>query len=81
VTHPFWNFETLGIVLALFCGLLIFAFCFGLVIAIAKKLLSQTLGFLSRFMPLSWRVAVVRWIPWLWDAGWRESYLKTHSEQ
>lgn len=78
VTHPFWNFETLGIVLALFGSLLFFAFCFGIVFEAAKTVLWRTLWLVSRCLPMAWRVAVVRRVPWLWNAQWRETYLMNH---
>lgn len=80
MTHPFWNFETLGIVLALFGGLLVFAFCFGVVVEAVKTVLWWVLRLLTLCLPFAWRVALVRGVPWLWNARWREQYLAKHSE-
>lgn len=80
MTHPFWNLETLGIVLALFGGLLVFAFCFGLVVEAVKTVMWWALWLVSRCLSLAWRVAVVRRVPWLWSAQWRVQYLAKHSQ-
>ena len=78
MTHSFWNLETLGIVLALLAGLLLFAFLFGMVVETAKQVLWWMLWLVSRCLPLAWRVALVRRVPWLWNAKWREAYLMNH---
>ena len=77
--HPLWNLETLGIVAALFALLLVGVFCFGLVWEALKWALFQVLRALSRCLPLAWRVAVVRHLPWLWNAQWRTQYLADHT--
>jgi hypothetical protein len=73
--------ETLGILLALFIGLLVAVFCFSLVWEAAKWALWWVLRGISRCMPVAWRVAVVRRVPWLWDKAWRAQYLARHAGQ
>lgn len=79
MSHPFWNLETLGIVLALFVGLLLAVFGLNLALQVAKLALWWVLRGFSRCLPVAWRVAVVQHVPWLWDSAWREQYLRQHS--
>lgn len=73
-------FETLGIMLALFIGLLVAVFFFNLVWQAVKLALWWALRGVSRCLPVTWRVAVVRRVPWLWDKAWREQYLAQHAK-
>ena len=73
------TFETLGILLAMFVGLLMAAFCFNFALQAVKWALWWMLRGISRCMPLVLRVAVVRRVPWLWDKAWREQYLAQHT--
>ena len=79
MNQSFWSIETLGILLTLFAGLLGAVFFFNLVLQAVKWVLWWVLRGISRCMPLAWRVAVVRHVPWLWDMAWREQYLAQHT--
>lgn len=80
MNHSFWSLETLGILLAMFIGLLMAAFCFNLVLQAMKLALWWGLWGVSRCLPLAWRVAVVQHVPWLWGKAWREQYLVQHAK-
>ena len=81
MNHSFWKLETLCIMLALFIGLLVAVFFLNLALQVVKWALWWVLWGISRCMPVTWRVAVVRLAPWVWDKAWREQYLAQHAGQ